>query len=39
MGYTHEYPLHFYTRRAKAHQMWLGTPAVHRERVAAAMTE
>lgn len=35
IGYTWEYGLHFWLRRAIADHAWLGTPAQHRARAAA----
>ncbi len=37
MGFTWEHPAHLYLKRAKASEMLLGSPASHRERVAAAV--
>lgn len=36
IGYTWEYPLHYFLKRAMFDRVYLGLPAVHRERVARA---
>jgi len=35
VGFTWEYDLHLYFKRARASETFLGTPAAHRERIAA----
>ena len=37
MGFTWEHGAHLYFKRAKASQILFGSPALHRERVAAAL--
>jgi alkylation response protein AidB-like acyl-CoA dehydrogenase len=37
VGFTWEYDVHLHLKRARAMEAWLGTPAWHRERVAAAI--
>lgn len=37
VGFTWEYDVHLHLKRARSMEAWLGTPAWHRERVAAAI--
>ena len=37
IGFTWEHPAHLYFKRARSSSQWLGSPAVHRERVARLM--
>lgn len=34
IGFTWEHPIHMHFKRAKSTELWLGTPAVHRDRLA-----
>jgi alkylation response protein AidB-like acyl-CoA dehydrogenase len=34
IGFTWEHPAHLYFKRAKSSELWLGDPALHRERLA-----
>lgn len=37
VGFTWEYDVHLHLKRARSMEAWLGTPAWHRERIAAAL--
>jgi alkylation response protein AidB-like acyl-CoA dehydrogenase len=37
VGFTWEYDVHLHLKRARSMEAWLGTPAWHRERIAAAI--